>query len=41
MGHSLQDIKRLCPGTDVREGLAIQGAKVARAEKEIKRWIEE
>ncbi len=41
MGHSLQDIKRLCPGADVREGLAIQGAKVARAEKEIKRWIEE
>ncbi len=39
LGRSEQDIKRLCPHADVRPGLAIQGAKVASAEKEIQKWI--
>ncbi len=40
MGRSEADIKALCPGALVQPGLAIQGCKVAGAEKQIKRWIE-
>lgn len=40
MGHSEEDIKRLCPGAVVKKGLAIHGASVSRSEKDIKEWIE-
>lgn len=40
MGRSEADIKKLCPGADVRRGLAIQGSHAAQAEKELKKWVE-
>lgn len=39
MGGSLNDIRRLCPGAVVENGLAIQGSSVQRAESEIKKWV--
>lgn len=39
MGRSLQDIKRLCKGAVVEEGLAICGAKVQTAETDIRKWL--
>ena len=38
MGRSEADIKKLCPGADVRKGLAIQGSLAAQAENELKKW---
>ena len=39
MGKSEADIKRLCPGADVKHGLAIRGSAVGRADHEIEGWI--
>ena len=39
MGHSESDIKRLCPGAKVLEGLAIKGGSVQSAEKNILAWL--
>lgn len=41
LGHSIEDIQKLCPDADIKPGLALQGAKVQLAEKEIKKWIME
>ena len=40
MGHSEEDIRKLCRNTDVRHGLAITGARVRQAMPEIKKWLE-
>lgn len=39
MGRSVADIRRLCPGAKVERGLAIRGADVARAGKNIETWL--
>lgn len=39
MGHSEADIRTLCPGAKVLKGLAVQGGKVQRAEKDIESWL--
>lgn len=39
MGSSVKDIKRLCPGAVVEEGLAIRGGSVGRAENDIENWV--
>ena len=39
LGHSVSDIKKICPGTTVLKGLAIQGGSVHRAEGEISAWL--
>lgn len=41
MGRSEADIRRLCPGADVRPGLSIQGGRVKNAEKAIRKWLAE
>lgn len=38
MGHSEQDIRRLCPGTKVEKGLAIHGGGVKNAEGALRKW---
>ena len=38
MGHSEQDIRRLCPGATVEKGLAIHGGSVKNAEAALKKW---
>lgn len=39
LGRSEQDIRRLCPGADVKPGLAIHGSSAAMAEPALKKWI--
>lgn len=39
MGASERDIRRLCPGAQVEEGLAIRGCGVKSAEAEIADWL--
>lgn len=39
MGHSENDIKKLCPGAKVEKGLAIHGGSVGSAKKAIEKWI--
>lgn len=39
MGKSEADIKKLCPGADVKKGLAILGGSVKKAEKDIAVWL--
>ena len=38
MGHSEQDIRRLCPGAKVEKGLAIHGGSAKNAEDALKKW---
>lgn len=39
MGDSESDIRKLCPGADVKRGLAIRGRNVNNAGKEIAAWL--
>lgn len=39
MGGSESDIRKLCPGADVKKGLAIRGGNVKNAGKEIAAWL--
>lgn len=40
MGSSETDIRRLCPGAKLEQGLAIPGAKVKDAQGAIKQWLQ-
>lgn len=39
MGRSEADIKRLCPGAEVKKGLALRGGSVQRAKPELEKWL--
>lgn len=39
MGHSVSDIRRLCPDADVRDGLAIYGSDSHDAKSALSEWI--
>lgn len=39
MGHSVEDIKKLCPTAIVEKGLALHGGSVEKSEKELDKWI--
>ena len=39
LGRSMDDIRKICPDADVREGLAIHGAGVDRAMDDIENWL--
>jgi flavodoxin len=39
LGSSEQDLRRLCPGATVRDGLAIRGGAVAKAQPAIAAWL--
>ena len=39
LGNSEHDIKKICPKTNIKSGLAIRGGSVSRADNEIKNWI--
>ncbi len=41
LGRSVDDIKKLCPGSEVRNGLAIKGGEVEKAKKELTAWVHE
>ena len=37
--NSLNDIKKLCPGADITEGLAIHGDNAATCDKTVEKWL--
>lgn len=37
--NSLSDIRKLCPGADITEGLAVIGDNVATCDKYVERWL--
>lgn len=39
MGNSIEDLKSLCPGAIVLEGLAVHGSDVSDAQTEITAWL--
>ncbi len=39
LGHSVADIRRLCRGAVVDDGLAIHGAQVQKAQQTIREWV--
>jgi len=39
MGHSVSDIKKLCPKSTVLEGLPISGSYVRRAHDDVMKWL--
>ena len=41
LGHSVQDIQKSCPNSNVLNALAIQGYKVNQAKSIIEKWINE
>ena len=40
MGRSETDIKNLCPGANVKRGLAIRGSSVDHSDRELENWIQ-
>lgn len=38
-GHSVADIKKLCPGSDVQNGYACSGISVRNSRNEIFKWV--
>ncbi|BAH06474.1 flavodoxin [Clostridium kluyveri] len=41
MGRSTTDIKKLCPNSNVLEGLAVRGSSVNKAGKDVSAWLSE
>jgi flavodoxin len=41
LGHSVMDIKKLCPQSTVLEGLAVRGGDVKNAQDEVTGWLRE
>lgn len=39
MGRSVGDVRKLCPGATVRDGLPIRGGQVREAQKEVENWV--
>lgn len=39
MGKSLSDIKKLCPNSTVKDGLAVYGSRVEKSKEDIERWL--
>lgn len=40
MGRSESDLKKCCPGADIKKGLAIQGSSVGRCDEVLEGWCE-
>ena len=39
MGGSERDIKKACPGADVKKGLSIPGSQAANAKASVRKWL--
>lgn len=39
LGHSVGDIKKLCPNSVVLDGLPIRGHQISGAQKEVEKWL--
>jgi flavodoxin len=41
LGHSVADIRKMCPKATVRDGLAIRGGEVNNAQDDVSGWLRE
>lgn len=41
LGHSVPEIRKLCPEANVLDGLAITGSSVSRCDKSLENWLRE
>ena len=41
LGNVVRDLKRICVGADVKEGLAIVGSQVNSSKSKVEKWIKE
>ena len=39
MGSSEKDIKKLCPGAELKKGLSVNGSSAANSEGSLKKWL--
>ena len=39
LGYSIDDIRRVCPNAEVKEGLAIRGSDAASSDRKIREWL--
>lgn len=39
LGRSVRDIRRLCPSSNVLDGLAVRGSSVNRAQSDVSAWL--
>ena len=39
LGSSVEDIRRTCPGAEVKEGLAVRGGNAAQSRADFEKWI--
>jgi hypothetical protein len=39
MGGSERDIKRVCPGAEVKKGLSVTGSQAANAKSAVQKWL--
>lgn len=39
LGGSVSDIRKLCPGAEVEEGIAVRGGRAAQSEKAFSQWL--
>ncbi|MBQ6220233.1 MAG: flavodoxin [Methanosphaera sp.] len=40
LGSTMKDVKKLCAGADIREGLAIHGSEVKDSKNKIEKWVQ-
>lgn len=40
MGSSEHDLKKICPTSEIKKGLPIHGAKAAKSQNLVKKWVE-
>ncbi|MDK2791514.1 MAG: hypothetical protein PWQ25_377 [Deferribacteres bacterium] len=40
MGRAEENIKKLCPGAKLLQGMAVQGHHVTKARKEVRQWLQ-
>ena len=39
MGGSERDIKRACPGAEVKKGLSVTGSQAADSKASVRKWL--
>lgn len=39
LGSSISDIRKLCKGADVKEGLAVHGSRIEESSGKIEDWV--
>lgn len=41
LGHSIEDIRRVCPEAEIKEGFAVKGSAAVSSDKQVKEWLKQ